>query len=102
MNVRFKDDILHDCSLEFKAGDRMVITGSRNGGKRVAFYALLGIFEPDHILGDIYINRTPIYKQRITRASLSQLIFFLECLQHIRFFNILRLDTCVQFLLICQ
>ena len=78
MNVRFKDDILHDCSLEFKAGDRMVITGSRNGGKRVAFYALLGIFEPDHILGDIYINRTPIYKQRITRASLSQLIFFLE------------------------
>ena len=43
-SIHFKDDILHDLNLSIKAGDRIVITGSRRSGKRVAFYAALGIF----------------------------------------------------------
>ena len=43
-SIKFKDDILEDLDLTIKAGDRLVITGSRQSGKRVAFYAALGIF----------------------------------------------------------
>lgn len=63
--------------MKIGSGDRIVITGSRRGGKRVAFYALLGIFEPEHILGDIYVNRIPIYKEKIKRESLSNAIYIL-------------------------
>lgn len=66
-SIKFQDDVLHNVNLKIKAGERIVITGSRRGGKRVAFYALLGIFEPEHILGDIHLNRLPIYKEKITR-----------------------------------
>ena len=45
-NIVFKDDILYDLNLKINAGERIVITGSRISGKRVAFYAALGIFEP--------------------------------------------------------
>ena len=52
-SIKFKDDILKDLNIAIKAGERLVITGSRRSGKRVAFYAALGIFEPEHIEGDI-------------------------------------------------
>jgi ABC-type multidrug transport system fused ATPase/permease subunit len=54
--VRFKDDILNDVNLTIRTGDRIVVTGSRGGGKRVMVYALMAIFEPKHIQGDILIN----------------------------------------------
>ena len=55
-NVKFRDDILKGINLSIKNGDRIVVTGSRRGGKTVIIYSILGIFEDKHINGDISIN----------------------------------------------
>ena len=77
-SIEFTDDILRKLNLHIKTGERIVMTGSRRSGKRVAFYAALGVFEPEHVHGDIYINRDPIYEKRIKRSSIADKIYVLE------------------------
>ncbi len=78
-HVRFKDDILNNVNLTIREGDRIVVTGSRGGGKRVMVYALMAIFEPKHIQGDILINgNVRIYNNHISRDSLIDKIYVLD------------------------
>ena len=54
--VEFKNDKLTELDLVLKKGDRVVVTGSRSGGKRVAFYSLFRMFQHDHISGEVKID----------------------------------------------
>ena len=43
--IHFRDDILNGLNLAIQKGERIVATGSRTGGKRVAFYSLFRMFQ---------------------------------------------------------
>ena len=67
-HVRFKDDILKAVNLRINRGDRIVLTGSRRGGKVVAVDSMLGIFEDKHVEGDIELNdELQLYHGRVPR-----------------------------------